>query len=353
MDKVGTAKIQAGNINRGTLPVAFHPDGKIARIPVIAIKGTKRGPTVGLIAGAHGDELNGPETVYRFLKQLDVKKLHGTLLVLPIMNPWGFADKQRQVSIDFRDLNRSYPGSKQGSFSYQVAENILNNFLNKVDFAIDVHDAGRRRVLLPHAIAHIKPKTDETRKMALAFGFDAIVVREPKLGMLAGEAKKKFKKPVVTIEIGGAMRLWEPFLNRAVTGINNILKYKGVLKGVRTVPDTQLVLQRKHDNPTEMSGLLTSWVTIGEVVKKGQPLYRIHDPISGKEIIHKARFCGIVIAINVLAHVKKGDEGISLVKFISCRQDITTVKGQVVKNREKEGVRLIKSVLSQAHKKHQ
>lgn len=349
LSKVGTALISTGKINRGRLQVGIYPDGRRAYIPVITIKGKKSGSTLALITGAHGNELNGPEVVGRFLARLNIDKLRGTIIILPLMNPWGFKLRERYVLVDGRDLNRSFPGHAGGSFSQRVAYEIMRQVITPSDLVVDVHDAGTRRVLLPHAIAHSQPATDPTRTLALACGFDAIVLRKAKPGMLAGVARQKMNKAAITLEIGGAMRFWNPFIERAVEGLLNILKYQDMLPGARTLPAIQLLLKRKSENPAEADGLLTSWVNIGDFVNAGQPLYRIYNPLNGKIITHRARYCGIVIAKPVLAHVSKGQTGLSIVKFAACGRDIFSIKSKVIKNKSSYGVHVRESILSKKH----
>ena len=90
------------------------------QVPVLVERAKEDGPTVLVMAGLHGDELNGIEIVRRFLRKKLNKPSKGTIICLPIFNIFGFLNLQRELP-DGRDLNRSFPGSNTGSLASQFA----------------------------------------------------------------------------------------------------------------------------------------------------------------------------------------------------------------------------------------
>ncbi len=71
-------------------------------------------------AAIHGDELNGVEIAEQLTNAIEPKKLKGTLIVVPIVNVFGFIHKSRYLP-DRRDLNRCFPGSEKGSLTSRIA----------------------------------------------------------------------------------------------------------------------------------------------------------------------------------------------------------------------------------------
>ncbi|MFO0703005.1 MAG: succinylglutamate desuccinylase/aspartoacylase family protein [Candidatus Andersenbacteria bacterium] len=351
LTKVGTVRPRVGEWVFGKLRVGVYPDGRGAFIPLRVVRGKKPGPTVALLTGAHGDEINGPETVGRLLALLDPRTVRGTLIVLPLTNPWGFAARAREVTIDGRDLNRSFPGHAQGSFTFQVAHAILNDVVAHVDAVIDVHDAGTRNVQLPHTRVHLRPASDPTRALGLAFGSDVVIERQAEPGMLAGVVRDRFGIPAVTVEVGGATQLWESFLARGVHGLRNMLRALDVLSGSLELPTTQRLVRIRHGFPAELSGIQTSFVRLGEFVAPGQPLYRIYNPNDGRTMIHRARACGIVLGKNLMGHVARGDDAIDVLAFMACGRG-APMEGDVVHNRAGDGVVTFPSSVSWAHHAH-
>ena len=62
------------------------------------VHGRHEGPCVWSVAAAiHGDELNGIEIVRQVRRRLDAKELKGTVLLVPIVNSFGFLEESRYL----------------------------------------------------------------------------------------------------------------------------------------------------------------------------------------------------------------------------------------------------------------
>ena len=85
-------------------------------MPVHVVHGRKEGPSLFVSASVHGDEVNGVEAVRRLIKSTAIRDVRGTLLLVPIVNVYGFINHSRYLP-DRRDLNRSFPGSETGSLA--------------------------------------------------------------------------------------------------------------------------------------------------------------------------------------------------------------------------------------------
>lgn len=304
-----------------------------------------------LMTGAHGNEINGPESLGRLLPLLTPQHLHGTVVVLPVTNPWGFAARTRDVPVDGRDLNRSFPGSANGSFTQQVANAILEQVVSQVDALIDVHDAGTRNVQLPHTRVHLRPASDVTRSLGLAFGSDIVILRDAEPGMLAGVARERYGTPAVTVEVGGALQIWESFAERTVHGLRNVLRSLGTLTGPLELPRVQRLVRKHRGLPGERSGIQTTFVRLGEFVAPGQPLYRIYSPQDGTTVVRRARECGIVLGKNLMGHIDRGEQAIDILSFTSCGEG-AEAEGTVVRNRSSRTVKTFPASLGWVHKRH-
>ena len=83
-------------------------------MPIEIINGRRPGPTLLVCAAIHGDELNGVEIIRRLRTFKSLNRLHGTLVLAPVVNLFGFIHKSRYLP-DRRDLNRCFPGHEGGS----------------------------------------------------------------------------------------------------------------------------------------------------------------------------------------------------------------------------------------------
>ncbi len=53
------------------------------------------GPVLLITSALHGDEINGVEICRRLLKMPKLSQLRGTLVVVPIVNTYGFVQQSR------------------------------------------------------------------------------------------------------------------------------------------------------------------------------------------------------------------------------------------------------------------
>ncbi len=309
--RVGTCKAIAGKVTDGNLTVANY-NGKNLKIPVLIAKG-EAGKTIFISAGIHGDEINGIEIVRKFIQEINPEKLKGTIIFLPILNPWGFKEKSRYVPFDNKDLNRCF--NKNGnSVSYKIAKALMKKVVRKCDFGIDLHD-GRTNLLLPHTRIFKKDKCKYLKELSHAFGSEIILQREGEKGMMAIESFDVYKAPVLTVEVGGALILREDFTTQVLSGLKNILIYGGLLNGVLDLPVKQFFLDVRLGYLAPIQGILHIEVELGDAVRKGQLIARIHNPINDKEIKIISKNPGVVFSVRRDAIIDKGEPILSLLHF--------------------------------------
>ena len=101
---IGGTDIAAGTRKTVDLPVSILSDHTPVNMSVHVIHGRRPGPTMFVSAGIHGDEVIGVEIVRRLLRSTQLKSVRGTVLVVPIVNAFGFLNRSRYLP-DRRDLN--------------------------------------------------------------------------------------------------------------------------------------------------------------------------------------------------------------------------------------------------------
>ena len=123
------------------LNVAKLPTHTMIDLPVFVFRGKKKGPSLLIMAGIHGDELNGIESIRRLIVSKSIVPNSGMVVAVPIVNVYGFLNKSRYLP-DGRDLNRSFPGSKTGSLASRVAHTMMSEILPVIDYGVDLHTGG-------------------------------------------------------------------------------------------------------------------------------------------------------------------------------------------------------------------
>jgi uncharacterized protein len=337
--KIGTCQAEIGQIAHGELQVVEDAGGAPLTIPLAIARGSTSGKTMFLSAGVHGDEINGIAILQRFMQELDINALRGTIILLPLVNVSGFEGGKRHVQYDGKDLNRCFPGSREGSISEQLAQAIFHQVVARCDFGVDVHDSGQGSVLLPHPRAHIMDESGryDSGRMELiaAFGTDIIMLTRGMDGVMTFEASRILGIPAFTVEIGGGGILWEGFIRRALTGLKNLLIFQDMLPGEMCMPHEQYILPGADNLQIQagLGGILHSKVNLGEAVNKGQILAEIFDPVTLASEVIRAQDCGVVHDLNVRGKVNTGEDVIGFLEFSSCphrgckptRDDVETI----------------------------
>jgi uncharacterized protein len=118
--EIGSRQVPAGSRQTVNLEVSTLANASPMTLPVHVVHGGA-GPVMFLSGVVHGDEIQGMEIVRRVLAHAALKSIRGTLLAVPIVNAFGFLNHSRYMP-DRRDLNRSFPGSDQGSLASLLAD---------------------------------------------------------------------------------------------------------------------------------------------------------------------------------------------------------------------------------------
>ncbi len=320
--RIGTCSIRKGKTSHGYIHVRNGPS-----IPVAVMKGSV-GKTCFIMGGLHGDEINGPGVVHHLMNELKPSEVKGTIIFLPVVNVSGFMHKQRTVYEDDRDLNRVFPGTGK-TLSFRIAGKVFSEVMKKSDFGIDCHDAGKNDALLPHPRVHVNRKgvsndgcTVETGRL---LGTRLILQRWGIKGMAGIEAFRQLKIPVLTVEVGGGLHLWKGLIEKAARGIENVLRYHGVLKGPIRLPRHQFLISdiNRHSYTCKISGLLYKKVSLGEYVHKGDLLAMIENPINQKREKFHSRECGFIFSIRTADKVDPDDVILTILQTKHCRKHST------------------------------
>ncbi|HLC57648.1 MAG TPA: succinylglutamate desuccinylase/aspartoacylase family protein, partial [Candidatus Nanoarchaeia archaeon] len=126
--QIGSCISHPGKITKGGLIVGRLKNKKL-EIPIVIAHGRREGQTCFISAGMHGDEINSIETINKFFNQLNINSVKGTIILLPLINPWGFKQRTRYIPFDNQDLNRCF--NKPGrSISYEIAKTILKEVVS-------------------------------------------------------------------------------------------------------------------------------------------------------------------------------------------------------------------------------
>ncbi|MCT4578323.1 MULTISPECIES: succinylglutamate desuccinylase/aspartoacylase family protein [Donghicola] len=303
--EIAGCSIPAGLRATVDLPVTVQSDHTPVNLSVHVIHGAKEGPTMFVSAGVHGDEVIGVEIVRRLLRVPSLNRLAGTLLVVPIVNSFGFLSHSRYLP-DRRDLNRSFPGHPTGSLASRLAHIFLNDVVLRADLGIDLHSAAVHRTNLPQI--RISPGNDRLMDLAKSFGAPVIMTSKLRDGSLRGVAKER-GVDILLYEAGEGLRFDEMAVRTGVAGILRVMRDLGMIakKGVPTAKTAPLMSLNSAWTRAPMGGLMRTFKRRGEMVSEGDVMGMISDPFGEKETEIIAESSGIIVGRAVMPVVNEGD----------------------------------------------
>jgi uncharacterized protein len=286
------------------VPVARLPTATRLNLPIIVLNGQRPGPRLWLSAVVHGDELNGLEIIRRLLEVIRPRRLAGTVLAVPVVNVFGMVTETRYLP-DRRDLNRSFPGSANGSLAAQLANLFMTNVVAACDMGIDLHTGSDHRFNLPQIRGDLEDPT--TLRLARAFGAPVSVHSPLRDGSLR-EASRHRGVPVVVYEGGEASRFNESAISAGVDGVLRVLADLEMRTDV-PVPRraTTTVVRHTRWLRARRTGILRSTVRAGQRVTKGDVLGIIADAVGDSRATMKAPFGAVVIGHTQHPLVNRGD----------------------------------------------
>ena len=298
--------LKAGSNTKQTLllPVASHYP-----IEMTVICGSCPGKTLVVTAGVHGCEYVGIETLNRLKKELDPIDLSGRIILLPLVNPEGFYMGSKQIiPADGQNLNRTFPGDPEGTFSSRLAKLLEETLYPEADFLIDLHggdvnEALTHLVFFPTAVSDALAAKASAAAASLSIPYR--VASTAKNGLYSWAAQCGI--PALLAE-RGERGLW---CEDEVTACKrNIFELMAHLK-IRPFSDTDLhqeeIRQAVYEEAPKNGFWYPAVSHAGQKLKKGTLLGTLKD-IYGNEIFRcTAPFDGIVLYYTLSLGVKCKD----------------------------------------------
>ena len=321
--KIANIIIPAGTRQTVNLPVSVLSDHTPVSMSVHVIHGRLDGPTIFVSAGIHGDEVIGVEIVRRLLRSPSMGSIKGTLIVVPIVNTYGFLNHSRYLP-DRRDLNRMFPGTETGSLASRLAHIFTTEIVARCDLGIDLHSAAIHRTNYPQI--RVSPDNPEMLDLANVFGAPIIMQSPVREGSLRGAAKD-MGIDVLLFEAGEGLRFDEYSVRSGVAGILRVLRYKVMVagKGIAKAKTQPQLCPSSKWLRAPIGGLLRTFKADGDLVREGDVMASVSDPFGEQEEELLAPFDGIIVGRAVMPIVNEGDAIFHLARVKS----VETVEGKV------------------------
>lgn len=302
--------IRPGSRRRIEIPVARYVTGDWLHLGVEVLHGSRPGPTVWLSGAVHGDELDGVEIIRALLGELDPRSLAGTVLAVPVVNVFGFVEESRYLP-DRRDLNRSFPGSADGSMAARLAHLFMTEIVDRCQVGIDFHCGSDARENLPQVRCNMDE--EELASLALAFGAPLAIHNRPPAGSLRRAADEVGARTLV-YEAGEAGRFTDTAIQAGVRGTLRVLKKLGMIRQAPRRNRKTRVVRKTWWVRAPRSGICRVEVQLGDEVRRGGRLGGVYELLGEADVPVKARRGGVVIGRRVNPLVYQGEAVIHLAR---------------------------------------
>src|SRR2546425_4652261 len=312
---VGTASAKPGEKATGYLDVPAGSDPG-TQIPVVVVRGTKPGPTLALVSGAHGTEYASIIAIEKLIHDLDPAQVSGTVILVPLVNLASFEQKVPHVNpVDKKSMNRFYPGKADGTQTERASYLITKEVVDKCDYLIDFHGGDLDESLRPYAYwgPTGREAQDRTSKeMVLAFGLDHIIIwrerpSDPAATRYLDNTASVRGKPSIVVEAGHAGTVESDDVALLVNGTLSTMRALKMLPGDPHPIENPVWIEKLVDVLADGSGIWYPLVKRGTYVSAGMKLGTITDYV-GKVIAEpRAPVSAVVLHVNAVPSLKKGD----------------------------------------------
>ncbi|MGN0356113.1 MAG: M14 family metallopeptidase [Muricoprocola sp.] len=247
-------------------------------------KGMKR---ISIVTGIHGDELEGQYVCYELARRIkaQMENLAGIVDIYPAMNPLGIDSITRGIPAFDLDMNRLFPGNIDGNMTEYLAAEIIKD-VSGSDLVIDIHASNIYLTEIPQI--RINELHEETLvPLAKEANVDFIWVHGAStvLESTFAYSLNSTGTPCLVVEMGVGMRITREYGEQLTDGIMHLMEVLGIWKGKTAAPRTPVISRDPMDVSylnASVGGLFVPKVQHWEVLKKGDVIGEIIDPLKGK-----------------------------------------------------------------------
>lgn len=310
-------EIRPGEFKEIKINIAKLPSQTLIDTPLYISRGMEDGPVLALMAGMHGDEINGLEIVRRILDGGLHQPKRGTLVCMPIINVYGFLNFSRDVP-DGKDVNRSFPGSKNGSLASRVAYHVTHDVIPFIDIGVDFHTGGAMRTNYPQ----VRAMLNNEKNMALANAFHAPFTLDAPFrpSSLRKEASKKGKN-IIVYEGGESLRFDQQAIEEGIAGTLRLMHHLKMIDWAPDPKEENRIIWSSTWVRAKHAGLFHANVQCGQLVHKGEWVGTITDPFGLFKEKVVAPEKAYIIGLNNIPVINAGDALMHLGMDNYCKLD--------------------------------
>ena len=312
---VGTATAVPGRKVTGTIDVPAGVDAALS-IPVVVAQGTKPGPVLALVSGAHGTEYTSIIALEKVIERLDPSQFAGTVIIVPLVNVRSFEQKVPHVNpVDNKSMNRFYPGRMDGTQTERASYLITKQVVERCDHLIDLHGGDLDESLRPYSYWTVSGNAEQdaaSKAMVLAFGLDTIIIsadrpKDPAASRYLENTATTRGKPSITVEAGHAGTVERDEVELLANGCFNVMRHLKMLPGEVAPVESPVWLEKIETVTSTETGIFYPLAKRGMYVAQGAKIGYVTD-YTGKTILEaRAPAAGVITFIRAVPSMTKGE----------------------------------------------
>ncbi len=264
-----------------------------------------------IVTGTHGDELEGQLVCFELVRYIkaNMGHLRGIVDIYPALNPLGIDSITRGVPGFDLDMNRTFPGKRDGSMYDYVAAKVFDDIAG-ADVCVDIHASNIFLREIPQVrINEISAK--ELVPLAMRMNVDFVWVHSAATVLestLAYSLNAVGTKTLVA-EMGVGMRLTKEYGDQLSRGIVSLMAAVGIWDG--PVPEVRTPIV-SSDGKVEFINAARSGIFVSRIehwidVREGDHLGDIVNPLTGEILVRIESPCnGVVFTLREYPVVDEG-----------------------------------------------
>lgn len=289
------------------------------------------GPTVSILGGVHGDEIEGVLALRAVVARLatpGAAPLRGTLRWIAPAHPAAWAADTRACPVDGLNLARVFPGDRAGRPTEQVAAHITFELIAGSDLLIDLHSAGRQLdMALLCGFHSTGPLAPQAEAAAAAFAAPFTWLHPDSSQGRSLSAASELGIPSIYVEGHGGGQLRQTDLDAYVGGVLRVLAHLGLIDE-GPVPEQSTVVTGDGNTDegivANFDGYFVSRRETGEVLRAGDVI----GTVVNEDLQPLGEACapgdGVLMLVRRNARVVAGDT-LAIVAAVGGSVDATAV----------------------------
>ncbi|RVG06560.1 succinylglutamate desuccinylase/aspartoacylase domain-containing protein [Sinorhizobium meliloti] len=290
--------------------------------PLCEIRGEQPGPRLCISAGVHVNEVSSIEASIRLQKLFDPEMMKGSVSIIPVINqPAVYKYNEYVCPADGKNINHTFPGRRDGTFSEALCNAILSEWTAEADCYIDMHGGDLKERVSWFTIFQRTGDDDfdaGAHKLAMCFDSQVVLALGPEYMQKPGRpptACALRKQVAIMTEAGSNGLLSEDDISFHVEGVLNVARLLGILDSppstplnARTLCDSYIWVECPRD------GDFHAEVEPGSKVEQGQRLGMMRDTFGTVLADVIAPVTGLILWRITHPSIREGDALLTIVE---------------------------------------